>query len=100
MHMPGLEHGRTVLDARATGTAAGGNTVSRNGWKGGTRKVLRELGRSLRWQRDAIRDVLDARKVEAEVGDCWDRYFKRAGPLQPEELCLPTGLAGTGRSCA
>ena len=31
--------------------------VSRNGWKGGTRQMLRELGRALRVQKDAIGDL-------------------------------------------
>lgn len=31
--------------------------VSRNGWKGGTRKMLRELGKALRLQKDAVEEL-------------------------------------------
>jgi hypothetical protein len=35
----------------------GKERVSRNGWKGGTRQMLRELGRALRVQKDVIGDL-------------------------------------------
>jgi hypothetical protein len=28
----------------------------------------------------------DARKVELEIAECWDRYFERLGPPPGEEL--------------
>ena len=44
---------------RSTGprTAEGKAATSRNGWKGGTRAGLIELGRLLRHQRDEIEEV-------------------------------------------
>ena len=41
---------------RATGpkSSEGKARVSRNGWRGGSRQMLRELGRALREQKNAI----------------------------------------------
>lgn len=38
-------------------TEAGKARVARNGWKGGHREMLRELGRLLRDQRDVLLDL-------------------------------------------
>lgn len=49
-----IERWKPWVQSTGPRSPEGKKRVSRNAWKGGTRQMLRELGRALREQKDAI----------------------------------------------